>query len=384
MDDEKPLAGIKVADFSMVYAGPICARMLGDNGADVIKIEPLGMGDTIRANTRIFSHFNAGKKSIQIDLSQDQGRSLAIKLIEDSDILIENFRPGIMARFGLDYDTLKSRYPQLIYCSISGFGQSGPNSQRAAYAPIAHAASGYDVSHMRAQLKNDSRPPASGIMIADMLTGAYAFGAIQTALIAKLRSGKGDHIDITMLESTMMLIPGQQQSAQKIDAPWIGGFQPIATKDGFLMLCIVSDKNMKGLCEAIDRPDLLQDERFVRGKRLLHMSDFIGEVEKWSNLRKLGECEDRFDEHGVPYSRYNAPEQLFAEPQLRHRGAFREMVDEDGDYLIQNPPFQFQSFDNRASQSCATAGEHTDSILKSQAKLKQAEIDKLRRDGIIE
>ena len=213
---------------------------------------------------------------------------------------------------------------------------------------------------------------------------AIPFGAIQTALIAKLRSGKGDHIDITMLESTMMLIPGQQQSAQKIDAPRIGGFQPIATKGGFLMLCIVSDKNMKGLCEAIDRPDLLQDERFVRGKRLLHMSDFIDEVEKWSNVRELGECEDRFDEHGVPYSRYNAPEQLFAEPQLRHRGAFREMVDEDGDYLIQNAPFQFQSFDNRASQSCATAGEHTDSILKSQAKLKQAEIDKLRRDGIIE
>ena len=132
MADEKPLTGIKVADFSMVYAGPICARMLGDNGADVTKIEPLGMGDTVRANTRIFSHFNAGKKSIQIDLSQDQGRSLAIKLIKDSDILIENFRPGIMARFGLDYDTLKSRYPQLIYCSISGFGQSGPDSQRAA------------------------------------------------------------------------------------------------------------------------------------------------------------------------------------------------------------------------------------------------------------
>ena len=119
-----------------------------------------------------------------------------------------------MTKFGLDYETLKKRYPKLIYCSISGFGQTGPDSQRAAYAPIAHAASGYDVSHMRAQLDDNPRPQASGIMIADMLTGAYAYGAIQTALLGQLKSGAGDFIDVTMLESSMMLIPSQQQSAQ--------------------------------------------------------------------------------------------------------------------------------------------------------------------------
>ena len=384
MPSKKPLEGLKVADFSMVYAGPICARMLSDNGGDVIKIEPLGMGDTVRANSRIFSHFNAGKKSIQIDLSHQKGQELAINLIEDADILIENFRPGIMARFGLDYASLKERFPYLVYCSISGFGQTGPDAQRAAYAPIAHAASGYDISHMRAQLDDNLRPPASGIMIADMLTGAYAFGAIQTALIGKLQSGQGDHIDVTMLESTMMLIPGQLQSAQKIDPPRIGGFQPIATRGGFLMLCIVSDKNLRGLCAAINRPDMLKDERFIRGQRLLHMREFILEVEKWSSSRELTECEDLLNQHGVPYSRYNAPADLFEQPQLAHRHAFRQMTDDQGNYLIQNAPFQFGSFDNKTSSEYAQAGEHTDWILENRLNLDKEKIKELYQEGIIE
>ena len=383
MVKEKPLKGLKVADFSMVYAGPICARMLSDNGADVIKIEPLGIGDTIRANNRIFSHFNAGKKSIQIDLGKMQGQEIALKIIEQSDILIENYRPGVMTKFGLDYETLKKRYPKLIYCSISGFGQTGPDSQRAAYAPIAHAASGYDVSHMRAQLDDNPRPQASGIMIADMLTGAYAYGAIQTALLSQLKSGAGDFIDVTMLESSMMLIPSQQQSAQRVDPPRIGGFQPIVTKDGYLMICIVSDKNLQGLCEAIKRPDILEDERFTRGKRLLNMKEFIREVELWSSQLPLVECEKTLNSHGVPYSRYRPPEELFADPQLMHRGAFQKMEDEDGDYWIQNPPFQFNSFSNSTSPSYPRPGEHTDEILEQSLHYNKPEIAQLHKDQII-
>ena len=383
MVKEKPLKGLKVADFSMVYAGPICARMLSDNGADVIKIEPLGIGDTIRANNRIFSHFNAGKKSIQIDLGKMQGQEIALKIIEQSDILIENYRPGVMTRFGLDYETLKKLHPKLIYCSISGFGQTGPDSQRAAYAPIAHAASGYDVSHMRAQLDDNPRPQASGIMIADMLTGAYAYGAIQTALLGQLKSGAGDFIDVTMLESSMMLIPSQQQSAQRVDPPRIGGFQPIVTKDGYLMICIVSDKNLQGLCEAIKRPDILEDERFTRGKRLLNMKEFIREVELWSSQLPLVECEKTLNSHGVPYSRYRPPEELFEDPQLMHRGAFQKMEDEDGDYWIQNPPFQFNSFSNSTSPSYPKAGEHTDEILEQSLHYNKPEIAQLHKDQII-
>ena len=380
---DKPLKGLRVADFSMVYAGPICARMLSDNGAEVTKIEPLGIGDTIRANNRIFSHFNAGKKSIQIDLSKEQGQEIALKIVKQSDVLVENYRPGIMTRFGLDYKALKEQHPKLIYCSISGFGQTGPDSQRAAYAPIAHAASGYDVSHMRAQLEDNPRPQASGIMIADMLTGAYAYGAIQTALLGQLKSGVGDFIDVTMLESSMMLIPGQQQSAQRVDSPKIGGFQPIVTKDGYLMICIVSDKNLKSLCKAIDRPDILEDERFVRGKRLFNMKEFIREVELWSSRLPLVECEKILNSHGVPYSRYRPPEELFADPQLAHRGAFQKMSDEDGSYWIQNPPFQFDSFSNSTSSSFPAAGEHTDEILERSLLFSRDQILELHQDQVI-
>ena len=297
MPAAKPLAGLKVADFSMVYAGPICGRMLSDCGADVIKIEPLGFGDGVRGNGRIFTHFNGGKRGVQIDLANPEGQTLAHGLIDWADVVIENYRPGVMARFGLDYDSVKTRRPDLVYCSISGFGQSGPGAQRGAYAPIAHAASGYDIAHMHAQIHanppEDARPAASGIMIADMLTGAYAFGAIQTALLGRVNSGLGDHIDVTMLESMMTLIPGQQQAAQIENAPQLGGFLPIAASDGYIMACIVSDKNFEGLCEALDRQDLHDDERFVRIGRIRNLRYLVEEIEQWSSTRTIEELHPR-------------------------------------------------------------------------------------------
>ena len=384
MSATKPLAGLKVADFSMVYAGPICARMLSDNGAAVTKIEPLGMGDTVRANSRIFAHFNAGKKSIQIDLASQAGQELAHGLIDDADVVIENYRPGVMARFGLDYASVKDRCPHVVYCSISGFGQTGPDAQRAAYAPIAHAASGYDVSHMRAQLDDNARPAASGIMIADMLTGAYAYGAMQTALLGRMNSGRGDYIDITMVESTMMLIPGQQQTAQMADPPRVGGFQPVAASDGFVMLCIVSEKNFLGLCAAIDRPDMLEDKRFVRGRRFLHMAEFVAEIERWSSTRDVATCEAILNRHGVPCSRYNTLADLFDAPQLVHRESFRTMTDDDGTYRIQNAPFQFESFDNSTSAHAPGPGQHTNWVLEHQLNLEAAAISRLREDGVVQ
>jgi crotonobetainyl-CoA:carnitine CoA-transferase CaiB-like acyl-CoA transferase len=384
MSATKPLAGLKVADFSMVYAGPICARMLSDNGAAVTKVEPLGMGDSVRANSRVFSHFNAGKKSIQIDLGRAEGQALAHKLIDDADVVIENYRPGVMARFGLDYASVKERCPRVVYCSISGFGQTGPDAQRAAYAPIAHAASGYDISHMRAQLDDNPRPAASGIMIADMLTGAYAYGAIQTALLGRMNSGSGDYIDITMLESTMMLIPGQQQAAQITDSPVIGGFQPVAANDGFVMLCIVSEKNFNGLCAAIERPDMLNDERFARGRRFLNMGEFVAEIERWSSVRDVAECEAVLNQHGVPCSRYNTPADLFHQPQLIHRDSFRPMEDDDGAYKIQNAPFQFESFNNATSGHSPEVGQHTDWVLGHQLGLDATRIAELRDAGVVQ
>ena len=241
----KPLQGLKIADFSAVYAGPICARMLSDCGADVIKVEAIRGGDVMRGptgNSRVFAHFNAGKRSIALDLTQPDAQQIAKQLIAQSDVLIENFRPGVMAKFGLGYDDLSEQFPSLVYCSISGFGQQGPFAQRAAYAPIAHAASGFDYAYLSSQGNVGGRPPDSGIMIADMLTGSYAFGAIQTALLGRMQSGRGDFVDVTMMESMMSLIPRQLQDAQLAKTPRDGGFRPIRVRDGYVMICIISKK----------------------------------------------------------------------------------------------------------------------------------------------
>jgi crotonobetainyl-CoA:carnitine CoA-transferase CaiB-like acyl-CoA transferase len=386
MDNEKPLSGLKILDFSAVYAGPICARLLADCGADVVKVEPPQGGDLIRGPkglNRVFVHFNTGKRSIAIDLKKPEGQELAKKLALEADVIIENYRPGVMKRFNLDYESIKKIHPNVIYCSISGFGQSGPFVSRAAYAPIAHAASGFDIVHTASQDDPEGRPANWGIMVGDMLTGSFAFGAIQTALLGRQRTGQGQHIDVTMMESMMMLIPAQIQAAQMDNAPAAGGFHPIAVKDGFVMVCIVSEKNLRELCAAMDRPDILEDERFGRAKRFQHIKEFIAEIESWSTEMTAKKCEAKLNEFGVPCSVYNAPHDLFAHPQLLQRNAFAELEDAKGTYWVQNAPFQFSGVDITTSKQAPLLGEHTDQILSKNLNLSSEVISELRDNGVV-
>jgi crotonobetainyl-CoA:carnitine CoA-transferase CaiB-like acyl-CoA transferase len=386
MNENKPLAGLKILDFSAVYAGPICTRLLADCGADVVKVEPPQGGDLIRGpkgTSRVFVHFNTGKRSIAIDLKNPGGQELARKLALEADVVIENFRPGVMKRFSLDYESIKKIHPKVIYCSISGFGQSGPFVNRAAYAPIAHAASGFDMAHTRSQEDPNGKPANWGIMIADMLTGSYAFGAIQTALLGSQRTGLGEHIDVTMMESMMMLIPGQIQAAQVDNAPSAGGFHPISVKDGFVMICIVSEKNLRELCEAMDRPDMLEDERFSRKLRFRHTAEFIAEIESWSLELTAAECEAKLNQFGVPCSIYNSPQDLFAHPQLLTRQAFTELEDSKGSYWVQNAPFQLAGADISTSTQFPLLGEHTDEILAQVLNLSAEEISDLREQRVV-
>lgn len=387
MSSTKPLQGYKVIDFSAVFAGPICARMLLDCGADVIKIESPGTGDFTRGVdglTRVYAHFNAGKRSIVIDLKHTEGRKLAHRLIAQADIVIENFRPGIMARFGLDYASLQQERPDLVYCSISGFGQSGPHVNRAAYAPIVHAASGFDSVHTQAQTGGKQRPPNWEIMIADILTGSYAFGAIQTALLGRERTGRGDHVDVSMMESMMSLIPAQIQAAQMAEPPAIGRFCPVQTSDGFVMICIVSDKTMENLCAAINRADLLKDPRFIRGPRTANLKHLATEIERWSSAMTSENCELALNNAEVPCSAYQHPSDLFAHPQVLDRKSFTTLQDDVlGDFLIQNTPFRFRNADITAAGWVAKLGEHTDAVLREQLGLAQPEIAALRAAGIV-
>lgn len=391
MSTNKPLDGYKVVDFSAVFAGPICSRFLRDCGAEVIKVESPGVGDITRGVdgiTPVFAHFNAGKRSIAVDLKQPAGQSLVKRLISDADIVLENFRPGIMAKFGLDFESLKLENPQLIYCSISGFGQSGPHVNRAAYAPIVHAASGFDSVHAQSQqMPNEDqvmRPSNWEIMVADILTGSYAFGAIQTALLGRERGGGGSYIDVSMMESMMTLIPAHIQSAQMEQPALIGRFFPVKVKDGYIMVCAVSDKNLECLAAAIERPDLLEDPRFVRGPRSANFYSLAAEVECWSVSLSASECEEALNQAGVPCSVYQQVDDLFAHPQVVERNSFANIHDDVlGDFLIQNMPFKFSSADSAAAPWVAKLGEHTDEILSDDLKTEPAEIEKLRANAVI-
>lgn len=391
MSTSKPLDGFKVVDFSAVFAGPICSRFLRDCGADVIKVESPGAGDITRGVdgiTPVFSHFNAGKRSIAVDLKQPAGQSLVKQLISDADIVLENFRPGIMAKFGLDFESLHSEYPELIYCSISGFGQSGPYVNRAAYAPIVHAASGFDSVHAQSQQGPNEdkvmRPSNWEIMVADILTGSYAFGAIQTALLGRERGAGGSYIDVSMMESMMTLIPAHIQSAQMEKPALIGRFFPVKVKDGFVMVCVVSDKNLECLAAALGRPELLKDPRFVRGPRTENFYLLAEEVERWSASLSARECEEALNRAGVPCSLYQQVDDLFAHPQVVERNSFAPIFDDVlGDFLIQNMPFKLSGTESAAASWAAKLGEHTDEILSERLHLKPAEIERLRANAVV-
>jgi len=387
MADKKPLSGYKVVDFSAVYAGPICARFLLDCGADVIKIEPPGIGDLTRGATGItpaFAHFNAGKRSLAMDLKTEKGQQIARKLISKADIVVQNFRPGIMARFGLDYESLVSENPDLVYCSISGFGQSGPWVDRAAFAPIVHAASGFDSVFGAGQDNADKRPPNWEIMVADILTGAYAFGAIQTALLGKERHGGGEHLDVSMMDAMMTLIPAQLQAAQMQEPLPIGRFYPVKTNDGFVMVTAISNKNFENLCGLLQRPELLEDPRFVFGPRTRHFRELAEEIEKWSQHLTTKECVDALNGASIPCSDYAELDELFTHPQALKRESFSKIsLEQFGEFLIQTLPVRFEAMSNKPASWAAKLGQHNEEILCGELGFTAGEVSELQNAKVI-
>src|SRR5712671_4462859 len=233
----KSFAGLRVLDFSTTIAGPHCTRMLADMGAEVIKVESVE-GETMRSRPPVrngfstaFGQLNVGKKSLVLDLKSPDAVEIIRRLIPSTDILVENFRPGVMRRLKLDYGSLRELNPKLIYCSISGYGQTGPSAELPAYAPVIHAASGYDMAHLAYQ-PGRSRPDYCGIYHADVLTGVYAFGAISAALYQRHGSQRGQHIDVSMLESMLSLTLNELQWSQVEAAlPTKPMFGPLETAD---------------------------------------------------------------------------------------------------------------------------------------------------------
>ena len=364
------LDGVRVLDFTTTIAGPHCTRLLADLGAEVIKVEAPD-GDMMRTRpprrngaSTSFGQLNAGKKSIILDLKAPQAVEAVRRLAATADVVVENFRPGVMRRFGLDYEALAPIKSELIYCAISGYGQTGPSSQLPAYAPVIHAASGYDLAHMAYQ-GEQRRPDYCGIYIADVLTGTYAFGAITAALFQRQLTGRGQMIDVSMLESMLSLTLSEIQAAQ-FALPPLGRpiFGPIVAKDGYINLSIASERTFQNLAVASGHPQWITDPRFAEyNDRRRNWGELIDELEEWSRRHTTAEVQAVFDRHGVPSSPYRTVKEAMADPQLAHRQAFAEVHDAGGGFLALNPPFRFSAARAAAVPYVATLGEHTEAVL---------------------
>src|SRR5437762_7765782 len=291
-----PLDGVRVLDFSIMLAGPYCARLLADVGAEVIKIEP-PEGDDMRLRSPLreghsayFGQLNAGKRSLALDLKNPDAINLIHQLIEKTDIVVENFRPGVMDRLGLGYDALRVINPQLIYCSISGYGQSGPAAERAAYAMIVHAESGFDRTLMNYAGDRD-RPAAGAVFVADVLGGIFGFSAIQTALVQRARTGEGQRIDVALMDCMLNLLVYELQEAQFSEPMPRPTYGPVRAKDGDILIAPVSARNFTALRDLTGLPQLLSDPRFAsvpaRGANWTAMMQVI---EKWTVQHTMDEC----------------------------------------------------------------------------------------------
>src|SRR6516164_1451218 len=364
------LSGLRVIDFTTTIAGPHCTRLLADLGAEVVKIEA-PEGDMMRTRPPMrsgastsFGQLNAGKKSVALDLKSPDAVEAVRRLAATADVVVENFRPGVMRRFGLDYEALAPIKSELIYCAISGYGQTGPSSQLPAYAPVIHAASGYDLAHMAYQ-GEQRRPDYCGIYIADVLTGTYAFGAIMTALYQRQSTGRGQMIDVSMLESMLSLTLSEIQAAQfSVPPPGRPIFGPIAAKDGYINLAIASERTFQSLAISLCHAPWITDPRFAEyNDRRRNWGELIDELEEWSRRHTTAEVQAVFDRHGVPSSPYRTVKEAMADPQLAHRQAFAEVHDAGGSFLALNPPFRLSDARAAARPFVAALGEHSEEVL---------------------
>lgn len=350
------LAGLKVADFSTFMAGPYCTRLLADLGADVIKVES-PTGDMIRTAAPVrhgrssyWASLNMGKRSIVLDLKVRQAQAAGLALIRWADVVVENFRPGVMGRLGLGYETVSQDRPDLVYCSVSGYGQSGPWLDRPANAQVVQATSGYDLATLSFQAA-DRTPLSTGIFPADALGGALAFGAVVSALHARTATGIGRHIDVALLDGMLSMMTYEVQNAQFPAGYDRKGYPPARTSDGWIMIAALSDLHVRRLFAAIGRPELAADSRFATTvARWAHTTEMHAIVEGWTLARTSAECEEVLNRAGVACSRYFTVPEVLGSEQVRHRGTMVPAADGSGSFAVVGTPFQMIAPDGAAPE----------------------------------
>jgi CoA:oxalate CoA-transferase len=348
-----PLEGIRVLDFTAVIAGPYCTRLLADLGAEVVKVEspegdhlrgrePLRQAADGSSHSAYFGGLNSGKQSVVLDMKDLEGRKLALDLAARADVVAENFRPGVMKRLGLDYEGIAAINPRIVYCSISGYGQTGVAAGRPGYAPILHAACGYDMATMRYQGGLD-RPLKSGTFVADVLAGSLAFGAISAALVRRERTGQGEYVDLALMDAMLGLMVYECQEAQfpaKYPRPL---YRPVKARDGFLIVAPISAANFQDMARVCGHPEWIADERFSSANRARNWEVLMDLLDQWAGSRSVDECEKAMLDGGVPCSRYQTVGEAMQSDAVKSRGTFGTVRDGAGEFLSPNPAFKLKN-----------------------------------------
>jgi len=403
-----PLSHIRVLDLSRVLAGPWAGQNLADLGAEVVKIERPGVGDDSRAfgppwvkdangrdtkDSAYFTSANRGKKSITLNISAPEGQAIARELARKSDVLLENYKYGDLARYGLGYDDLKALNPKLVYCSVTGFGQTGPYRERPGYDFMIQGMGGMMSVTGEPDSLPGGGPQRAGVPIADIITGMYASIAICAALANRERTGRGQHLDLALLDSQIALLAYQNTNYFSTGEPpkRIGNlhpnivpYQPFRTRDGDVILACGNDNLFRKFCEAAGCTPLAADPRFAtNGKRVENRVELTRLLQEVFAIRKTSEWVDLLEAAGVPNGPINNIAQVYAEPQVKARNVRVELTNASGVKVpLVASPMRFSETPVEYRLAPPALGQHTEEVLRGLGK-SDAEIAQLRVAKVI-
>ena len=402
-----PLDGLVVFDLTRILAGPHCTQILGDLGAEVVKIERPGAGDDTRnfappylpradggdsSESAYFAGTNRNKRSVTLDLGHPEGQAIARRLIAGSDVLAENFKTGALAKYGLGYHDLKDDFPGLIYCSVTGFGHTGPYAARPAYDALIQAMGGV----MSITGAPDGEPMKVGVSIADLMSGMYAAVAVLAAVRHRHLTGEGQHVDVSMLDTHVAWLANQGMNylATGENPPRLGNqhpnivpYQVMPAADGYFVLSVANDPAFERFCEAADCRRLLDDERFATAVERVRNRDAVTEtLNGITRTRPVAWWLERLEAAGVGYGSINTLEEVFADPQVKAR----EMVVEMDHPATGGRPARLIASPIKLSgtpvtyrRAPPTLGQHTDEVLGERLGLGEAALRDLRDRGVV-
>ena len=405
------LAGIQVLDLSRVLAGPWCTQILADLGADVVKVERPGVGDDTRhwgppflqdadgqdtTQASYFTACNRNKRSVTIDMASEDGQQLIRQMALQADVLVENFKVGGLAQYGLDYASLAALNPRLIYCSVTGFGQDGPYAERAGYDLMVQAMTGLMGITGRADSEPGGGPLRVGVAVIDLFTGVYASTAVLAALHARQQSGRGQHIDMALLDVGMAMLANQGASflatgktpvRQGNSHPSLAPYQDFATQDGSMLLAIGNDGQFARFCAAAGQPQWAQDPRFASNRlRVEHRQELIPAMQAVTRTRSTADWIALLEDKAVPCGPINTIAQAFGDAQVQARGLRIELPRAAGDGISHisgvASPLRLSEHPPVLRHAPPALGQHTDEVL-AEMGLDAAHIAQLRSSGVV-